>query len=317
MSRRRRSIRVEEVARLADLSAPEPTAPIDPDRTTLYTADELYAITPRHTGDRPRYRDTLDARTYAWSRKPKDRSAARVRALHDFAIDEALDTWVNGRRMAGIMGGHVALRGDSNYRRTADLAHRLSTRMTIATGGGPGAMEAANLGASYGNQTRAELDRAIDLIAQVPTYTPSISRWANIALSARAEEPLDTLGIPTWHYGDEPPNVFGTAIAKYFKNAQREAILLNICSAGIVFLPGAAGTVQEIFQDACENYYAVPEQVSPMVLLGADYWTHTLPVWPALKALSTLGVSGPAGMRPMAAQIHLANSIDEVVELLN
>lgn len=297
---RRRSIHVDEVVRLASLPEAEPAAPIDPDRTTLYTADELY--------DSVRYRYALDARTYAWSRKPYDRSAARVRALHDFSIDEALDNWIIDRRTVGIMGGHSALRGDETYRQTAELAHRLSAHLTIATGGGPGAMEAANLGASYGNHTRDALTTTINELAAVPGYDPSVSRWARSGLAVRAADPRETLGIPTWHYGFEPPNVFATAIAKYFKNAQREAILLNICNAGIVFLPGAAGTVQEIFQDGCENYYAVPERVAPMILLGVDYWTRTLPVWPLLRAL--------AEQRPMAAQIHLANSIDEVVDLL-
>ncbi|HZP14445.1 MAG TPA: Rossmann fold nucleotide-binding protein [Nocardioides sp.] len=306
---RRRSIRADEVALLATLPEPEASAPVDPERTSLYTADELY--------DRPRYRDTLDARAYAWSRKPHDRASARVRALHDFSIDEALDSWIAERRIAGIMGGHEAVRGDQNYARTAHLAHRLSARLTIATGGGPGAMEAGNLGASYGNQAGEDLERTIDELGRVPTYTPSISDWAASALAARAADPRDNLGIPTWHYGEEPPNVFATSIAKYFKNAQREAILLNICNAGIVFLPGAAGTVQEIFQDACENFYALPERVAPMILLGAEYWTRTLPVWPLLSSLSTLDVSGVGGTRPMAAQIHLANSIDEVVELLS
>ena len=73
----------------------------------------------------------------------------------------------------------------------------------------------------------------------------------------------ESLGIPTWHYGHEPPNPFATAIAKYFRNATREAILLEVCNAGIVFLPGAAGTVQEVFQDACENYYADESAVAP------------------------------------------------------
>ena len=67
--------------------------------------------------------------------------------------------------------------------------------------------------------------------------------------------------------------MFATAIAKYFRNATREAILLQVCDAGIVFLPGAAGTVQEIFQDACENYYAVNGSVATMVLVGRTYWT--------------------------------------------
>lgn len=306
---RRRSVRAEEIARLATLPEPEASAPVDPERTTLYTADELY--------DHPRYRDTLDARAYTWSRRPHDRAAARVRALHDFSIDQALDGWTAGRRIVGIMGGHQALRGDQNYARTAHLAHRLSATATIATGGGPGAMEAGNLGASYGNHDGADLERAMAELGRVPTYEPSISQWAASALTARAPDPRDNLGIPTWHYGEEPPNVFATSIAKYFKNAQREAILLNICNAGIVFLPGAAGTVQEIFQDACENFYAMPDRVAPMILLGAEYWTRTLPVWPLLTALADLPVSGPVVTRPMAAQIHLANSIDEVVELLS
>ena len=45
-------------------------------------------------------------------------------------------------------------------------------------------------------------------------------------------------------------------------DARREAILLQVCEAGIVFLPGAGGTVQEIFQDGCGNFYAEPESVA-------------------------------------------------------
>ena len=39
------------------------------------------------------------------------------------------------------------------------------------------------------------------------------------------------------------------------KLAESQDALLHLCAAGIVFLPGEGGTVQEIFQDACENYY--------------------------------------------------------------
>jgi len=118
----------------------------------------------------------------------------------------------------------------------------------------------------------------------------------------------DTLGIPTWFYGHEPPNVFATAIAKYFRNATREAILLQVCDAGIVFLPGAAGTVQEVFQDACENFYAAPESVAPMVLVGTAYWTETLPAWPLLQALSK--------GRPMEGHIHLVDTVDDAAVLV-
>ena len=116
-------------------------------------------------------------------------------------------------------------------------------------------------------------------------------------------ERTETLGIPTWHYGHEPPNVCATAIAKYVRNAVREAVLLEICQGGIVFLPGAAGTVQEVFQDACENYYADPASVAPMVLVGRRHWTETLPVWPLLQAL--------ADGREMAPHVHLVDDVEE------
>ncbi|BAU86393.1 rossmann fold nucleotide-binding protein [Streptomyces laurentii] len=61
------------------------------------------------------------------------------------------------------------------------------------------------------------------------------------------------MGIPTWFYGREPPNAFASQVAKYFANAIREDGLPARSTAGVVFLPGAAGTVQEIFDDATPN----------------------------------------------------------------
>ena len=55
-------------------------------------------------------------------------------------------------------------------------------------------------------------------------------------------------------------------------------------------VPGSGGTVQEIFQDACQNHYGtVRGLVSPMALYGVDYWTNTLPAAPLLRALSDKG----------------------------
>jgi len=65
--------------------------------------------------------------------------------------------------------------------------------------------------------------------------------------------------------------------------------------------------VQEIFQDACENYYAAPESVAPMVLVGTTYWTETLPAWPLLRAL--------ARGRAMESHVHLVETVDQAAEL--
>ena len=114
--------------------------------------------------------------------------------------------------------------------------------------------------------------------------------------------------MPTWFYGHEPPNAMATHVAKYFKNAIREDVLLHLCDAGVVFLPGRAGTVQEVFQDACENYYADDADVAPMVLVGVEHWTTEMPAWPLLETL--------ARDRTMAGKVHLVDDVADVAGLL-
>jgi predicted Rossmann-fold nucleotide-binding protein len=171
-------------------------------------------------------------------------------------------------------------------------------------------MEAANLGALLSRQPADLLDEALRSLARVPAYHADIGAWVAGALGVveTVTDPTPTLGIPTWHYGHEPSNAFATAIAKYFRNATREAILLEICDAGIVFLPGAAGTVQEVFQDACENFYADASSLAPMVLVGREHWTETVPAWPLLSAL--------ARGRAMEPHIHLVDTLDDAAAVL-
>jgi len=281
------------------LALPE-EAPVSP-RTALYRAEELYGT--------ERYADSFDARAYAWSQLPFDPDRALARVLHDHTIDLALDEWMTGRRLVGVMGGHRLERDDPGYAAAARLGAALGAGAVVATGGGPGAMEAANLGARLGSSTD-HLEEALALLAGVPSYRPSVDAWVALAFDVLDRSPggRETLGIPTWHYGHEPPNAFATAVAKYFRNSTREAILLEVCDAGIVFLPGAGGTVQEVFQDACENYYADEGAIAPMVLVGVDHWTRELPAWPLLERL--------ARGRPMEGHVHLVDSAEDAVDLL-
>ncbi len=279
-----------------------PDTPVDPYRTTLYAPRDLY--------DTPHYRDSLDARAYAWSQGRPDTDDALAMTLHDHAVDGALEVWLEGRSVVGVMGGHSLERGTEPYAAAARLGHGLGGRLTVATGGGPGAMEAANLGAWFADRPGDELAAALARLAAVPSFRPDVGAWARAAFEViDAHQPgHDSLGVPTWHYGHEPPNPFATAIAKYFGNATREAILLEVCDAGIVFLPGAAGTVQEVFQDACENYYGDPATIAPMVLVGRRHWTEDVPAWPLLRAL--------ARGRAMESHLHLVDSLDEAVEVV-
>ena len=67
--------------------------------------------------------------------------------------------------------------------------------------------------------------------------------------------------------------------------------------------------MQEVFQDACENYYSDPESLAPMVLVGVEHWTRVLPAWPLLEAL--------AAGRSMATHVHLVDSADAVLPHLD
>lgn len=285
-----------------------PDVPFDPYRGALYTPSELYA------GLDQGYAATLDAAAYAWSRSARTLDKSLAMALHDHAIDDAVEEFAHGRDIVGVMGGHAVRRDAPAYLSAARLGHALcqsaGTRLTVLTGGGPGAMEAAALGAWLSGSPDAELAAAVEVLAAVPEFRPDVTAWARAAFEVLDRWPSGAtgLGVPTWFYGHEPPNVFASSVAKYFRNALREDKLLSLCGAGIVFLPGAAGTVQEIFQSACSNYYSEPALVSSMVLVGRDYWTAQLPVWPLLDVLGRGRTFGP--------RLYLVDDPDEVLPVL-
>ena len=283
-----------------------PSLPFDAYRGSLYDALELYS------GLEHGYDATPDAQIYAWSRQHDekgDTSRTLAAALHDHAIADALDELPNDRRWVGVMGGHGIARGSTTYRSAVMLGRTLAQAgLTVVTGGGPGAMEAANLGASLSGYDDAAIDRALAALAVVPSFRPSVAAWASVGLDVRREFPGDGgVSIPTWFYGHEPPNVFAGAIAKYFSNAQREDVLLSRTRGGIIYLPGAAGTVQEVFQAATPNYYGDPATQIPLVLVGTDYWTTQLPVWPLLQSLAA----------EHAMPIRLVQTIDEAASLVS
>ncbi|KSU70423.1 Predicted Rossmann fold nucleotide-binding protein [Pseudarthrobacter enclensis] len=288
--------------------------PFNPYRSALYTPAELYA----GLAGAP-YEDLPDARIYHWSIQPGREhrvDATLASSLHDHAIGDALDELLrtgpwSGKHIVGVMGGHAAQRGSRDYAGAARLGKLLvRDGHIVATGGGPGAMEAANLGAYLGRADDGGLDEALGLLSAVPGFRPSVSAWARAAAAVveRFSDGTPSLGIPTWFYGHEPPNYFATHIAKYFANSIREAVLLDLCQGGIIFLPGAAGTVQEIFQDACENYYGAREKVTPMVLVGTRYWTQDYPAWPLLEQL--------AAGRAMEGRIFLVDTEEQAAAAL-
>ncbi|MFG2680064.1 LOG family protein [Streptomyces sp. NPDC048392] len=287
---------------------PIPGLPFDPYRGHLYSPGELYASLDEG------YEATPDALAYDWFQQTKadgDVFASMLRAIHDDAVSDALDELVAGARVVGVMGGHAMARGTAPYAGAARLGRELARAgLTVATGGGPGAMEAANLGAYAAPFDDGMLDDALMVLAKVASFTPSVTDWARSAFEVRERWPRGgaSIGIPTWFYGHEPPNAFAAHTAKYFANAVREDGLLARSNAGVVFLPGAAGTLQEIFDNATPNYYESRGEPTPMVLVDREHWTRTLPAWPLLSSL--------AEGRAMESRIALVDRIEEAPEAL-
>lgn len=272
-----------------------PNMPFRAFRSTLYSADELYdGYVP---GDHATYDGTVDGQTYRWHEQVKvsqDVVATLAERVHDHAIDDALHALldeVGTTEVVAIMGGHAMGRDAKDYRQVARLSRSLTRAgLYVATGGGPGAMEAANFGAWMADHPDEALDEALAVLATAPSYKTT-GEWLDTGFAVRKRWPRpnelpSSLGVPTWHYGHEPPNVFATEIAKYFANSIREEGLLAIALAGVVFTPGSAGTIQEVFQDAAQNHYESFGFASPMVFLDRAYWTETKPIYPVLQHLA-------------------------------
>jgi len=304
-------------------SVPFPTAP-----SRLYTPEDLAA--GFDVGGFDGMYDTVVYRHFQeHGATAPDAREALAQRIHDAGIDNALgdavSAWVarfGTASIVGVMGGHAVPRGSDAYRLAAELGQQLSRAgRLVVTGGGPGVMEAANLGAYFGQHSIADLNAAIAELATSPDFHDGDPYTAAaIAVRRRFPPPRDTgllaslaaggLAIPTWLYGHEPANLFAGQVAKYFSNAIREDMILGLSQGGVVFAPGRAGTVQEVFQAATKVYYGLPGP-SRLVFLGRAYWTGTVPVEPLLRPLLA---ASPLGDR--SGHVHVIDDASAAVELL-
>lgn len=291
-----------------------PDLPYHPYRPELYTRAELME------GWTEEEDASLDKRIYdhfvAHGKKNPDIVEALAERLHDHAIDDGLTDLLEGRveqdgvkKVVAIMGGHGTGRDDPSYRKVAHLARRLTAEgYFIASGGGPGIMEAANLGAYLADLEPGRLDVVLDDLATAPHYTDAGYQAAANQVIERYPHGHSSVAIPTWFYGHEPTNSFSKYVAKYFSNSIREDGLLTIARHGIIFAPGRAGTTQEIFQDACQNHYASHGEISPMVFLGKERYTRETPLWDTLQAV--------AEGRHYHDYLLLSDEVEEVVAFI-
>lgn len=314
-------------------------APFDPYTIALYTTEELYGgYDPLDLATKDAYFDRRVYLTFMDSSRqilPVPFDVMLLRRMHDATVAAALEPIVEqyGDKIVAIMGGHDRSRKDNIYKQVAWMALQLTqSGYMIATGGGPGLMEAGNLGAycaGFADPART-LTRALDALADggFDPEKPDWDLWLKDCFTVLKAmgKPTDqaksrNLGIPTWFYGHEPPNMFATDIAKYFENSVREEGLLAIARAGVIYAEGNGGTVQEIFQDACQNYYRnYAKSKSPMILFGSDYWNpdemefdqpktdKRKKVYPLLKKLAT--------EKEFFDYLYITDSADETINFI-
>lgn len=270
-------------------------------RSELYTAEELLAgFDP---GSRRGFVSTWDFQQFIEFKRsgadsPPLLETRLKQASHDAHIAHALMQFLAGAPpLVGVMGGHKLRRDSVAYEQVARLARQITRAdLLVATGGGPGAMEAAHFGAACADvddelfnaalavlQSVPELPRLgeiVDKDGQVVGSDEDLEKardWLLAAVNARAMLPSNigaSLAIPTWLYGQEPVMPFATAYAKYFHNSIREEALVTHAKCGIVYAQGGGGTLREIFQDVEQNYYTTNvEYFTPMIFFDPDgYW---------------------------------------------
>lgn len=303
-----------EPARLANYME---YVPYNTTKDGLYTPQELYkGYDYKHPET---FAGCYDQQVYRFflerGKITSDPLESVVRSFHDHFVIQGIYRLLecyDKRKVVGVMGGSAMKRTDEAYRNIAYIAKHLTEQGSLmVSGGGSGAMEATSLGAYLAGRDGSDIDRALAILAKAPSYCSD-------GYMEAAFEVLDTiphsgeyecLSIPTWLYGHEPTAPFATHIGKLFGNCVREDMLLTISYGGIIYTPGSAGTMQEIFQDAVQNHYLTLGLSSPMVFLDKTFWTETMPAYSMLKNLSETG-------RYKNLLLTVTDSPDEVINAI-
>ena len=84
---------------------------------------------------------------------------------------------------------------------------------------------------------------------------------------------------------------------------------MTFAKGGIIYAPGSAGTMQEIFQEAVQNHYLSFGYASPMIFMNTRYWTQEMPVYPLMQHLMDKG-------KYKNLLLTLSDNADEIVKVL-
>ena len=277
--------------------------PYDVIRNKLYTCYDLFDDFDPY--DPMSFQRCLDTRVFMHVTKT-------ARGIHDTCILNAMQAFLHDYdqvQVVGVMGGHAMLRTDAAYHQTVMISKKLTENgFLMISGGGPGAMEATHLGSWMAGRTDEEVEDALKILAPAPDFkSPGWLSTAFDVISKYPQSNYKSLSIPTWYYGHEPPTIFATHIAKFFNNSIREDTILTEAYGGLIYMPGSAGTLQEVFQEAVQDHYVSLGYASPMVFVGRKYWTETVPVWPFIQYMMDTG-------QYKNLVLDLCDTVDEIVQ---
>lgn len=252
---------------------------------------------------------------------------------HDVVMSHHLSNYLEcwgangGRPPLGTMGGHALKRGTLAYEEMARSARKQARAgYLVATGGGPGAMEAVNLGAYFSPFPDGALDDALKMLASAPDFNQNSYTSASVAVleryprretgNPRKDMVMGGIGIPTWHYGHEPANLFAHRSFKYFDNDLREGNLIRASSGALIVAPGAAGTVQEVFQHSTGQFYNPAPEGGPaeIFFFNSEFWEkeENRSVVDRCRWQMATAKGGN-----FAHHVHETNDPDEIIEIMN
>lgn len=239
---------------------------------------------------------------------------ALARNLHDFCIMQSAKRMLaryDKCKVVAVMGGNAMRRDEMAYEKIARISKGLTEQGSLmVSGGGSGAMEATGFGAWMAGRGEDEFADALSRLKAVPAQEDV--DYLQTSFSIIRDYPqtqYSNLSIPTWLYGHEWTSPFATHIAKLFENSVREDTLLTVAYGGIIYAPGRAGTIQEVFQEAVQNHYLTFGFASPMVFLDTEFWSKTTPFYPLLVDLLEKGIY-------KNLLLSLTDDVEEVIRII-
>ena len=178
--------------------------------------------------------------------KNQSKNWSEIKANDSWALFKIMAEFVDGYEKMSMIGPCISLFGsartasdDPQYQLTVDIAEAIvKSGLGVITGGGPGIMEAANLGAKKGGGTSVGLN-------------------INLPFEQKHNEYIDDDKLMNFEY-------FFVRKVMFIKYSQ-----------GFVVMPGGLGTLDELFE-ALTLIQTEKIKKFPILLVGKEYWSGLL-----------------------------------------